>query len=69
MESIEKYEIIAKVGPDALLKEEAMLCTKYKIVVKEILSCSRIEAGPPGSWTGRTGCFTSVSKKVSNIDR
>ena len=30
------YEIIAKMGPDALRKEEAMVSTKYKTVEKKV---------------------------------
>ena len=30
------YEIIAKMGPDALRKEEAMVSTKYKTVKKKV---------------------------------
>ena len=36
VESVEMYEIIAKMGPDALRKEEAMVSTKYKTVEKKV---------------------------------
>ena len=36
VESVEMYEIIAKMGPDALRKEEAMVSTKYKKVEKKV---------------------------------
>ena len=32
VESVEMYEIIAKMGRDVLCKEEAMVSTKYKTV-------------------------------------
>ena len=45
VESVKMYEIIAKMGPDALRKEEAMVSTKYKTVEKKV----RPSAGPlPG---------------------
>ena len=36
VESVEIYEIIAKMGPDALQKEEAMISMKYKTVEKKV---------------------------------
>ena len=36
VELVEMYEIIAKMGPDALRKEEAMVSTKYKTVKKKV---------------------------------
>ena len=36
VESFEVYEIIAKMGPDALRKGEAMVSTKYKTVEKKV---------------------------------
>jgi hypothetical protein len=36
VESIEMYEIIAKMGPDTLRREEAMVNTKYKTVEKKV---------------------------------
>ena len=36
VQSVEMYEIIAKMGPDALRKEEAMVSTKYKTVEKKV---------------------------------
>ena len=36
VEWVEMYEIIAKMGPDALRKEEAMVSTKYKTVEKKV---------------------------------
>ena len=36
VESVEMYEIIAEMGPDALRKEEAMIGTTYKIVEKKV---------------------------------
>ena len=33
---VKMYEIIAKMGPDALCKEEAMVCTKYKTIKKKV---------------------------------
>ena len=36
MESVEMYEIIAKMGPDVPRKEEAMVSTKYKTVEKKV---------------------------------
>ena len=36
VESVEMYDIIAKMGPDALRKEEPMVSTKYKAVEKKV---------------------------------
>jgi hypothetical protein len=36
VESVEMYEIIAKMGPDAPGKEEAMVSTKYRTVEKKV---------------------------------
>ena len=36
MESVEMYEIIPKMGSDALRKEETMVCTKYKTVEEKV---------------------------------
>ena len=35
------YEIIAKMGPDVLRKEEAMVCTKYKTLAKKVKLSAR----------------------------
>ena len=36
LESVEMYEIIERMGLDALLKEKAMVSTKYKTVEKKV---------------------------------
>jgi hypothetical protein len=36
VESVEMYKIIAKMGPDTLRKDEAMVSTKYKTVEKKV---------------------------------
>ena len=36
VESVEMYEIIAKIGSDALRKEEAVVSTKYKTMEKKV---------------------------------
>ena len=36
VESVEMYEIIVKMGPEALYKEEAMVCKKYKTMEKKV---------------------------------
>jgi hypothetical protein len=36
VESVEMYEIIAKMGPNTLRREEAMVSTKYKTVEKKV---------------------------------
>ena len=36
VESIKMYKIIAKMGPDALRKEEALVSTKYKTVERKV---------------------------------
>ena len=41
MELVEMYEIIAKMEPDALRKEEAMVSTKYKTVEKKVKPVAR----------------------------
>ena len=41
MESVEVYEIIAKMGPHALHKEEAMASTKYNTVEKKVKPAAR----------------------------
>ena len=41
VESVEMYEIIAKIGPDALHKEEAIVSTKYKTVEKKVKPAAR----------------------------
>ena len=52
------YEIIAKMGPDALRKEEAMVSTKYKTVEKKV----KPAAGPPRwRWVPLTKRRRSVS--------
>ena len=41
VESVEMYDIIAKMGPDVLRKEEAMVCTKYKTLAKKVKLSAR----------------------------
>ena len=36
MESVEVYELIVEMGLNALHKEEAVVCTKYKTVEKKV---------------------------------
>jgi hypothetical protein len=36
VESVEMYEIIAKMGPDTLRREETMVSMKYKTVGKKV---------------------------------
>ena len=42
VESVEVFKIIAKVGPDVLRKEEAMVCTKYNNMEKKMKPTARL---------------------------